>query len=130
MLASRCDSVLAVDVSGDALMRARRNCAGHRHVRFERRTLPREYPEGSFDLTTICEVGFYLDAIDLLELREKAVRHCAPGAHVILVHWTPPVDGHASTTDEVHETFRASRDLRHILGFNRETYRLDLFERT
>jgi SAM-dependent methyltransferase len=129
MLAERCDNVLAIDVSAEALARARRNCAKHAHVRFEQRTFPHEYPEGLFDLTTVCEVGYYLDMPDLLELREKVVRHSTSGAHVILVHWTPHVEGHATPTDAVHETFGASPDLSYLRGFSRETYRLDLFER-
>jgi SAM-dependent methyltransferase len=129
MLAHRCRRLLAVDVSPDALARAAYLCEAHKHVRFERRVMPRDYPHGMFDLTTVCEMGFYLSHDDLLALRENVVRHCAPNAHVILVHWTPPVNGHASTTEQVHEAFIESANLRHLLGFSRETYRLDLLER-
>lgn len=128
MLAARCDAVLGVDVSADALQRARRNCAGQENVRFEQRTLPREYPDGAFDLTTVCEVGYYLAMPDLLKLRDHVVNHSQDGAHIVLVHWLPPVDGHATRAEDVHETFQASATLARVLGFTRETYRLDLFE--
>jgi SAM-dependent methyltransferase len=129
LLAQRCDRLLATDVSPDALVRAQRNNAGLGNVRFERRVLPHDYPPGTFDLTTVCEMGFYLNAADLLALRENIIAHAKPGAHVLLVHWTPPVDGHASTTEEVHGVFDGARELRRLHGFSKETYRLDLWER-
>jgi hypothetical protein len=99
------------------------------HVRLERRTMPHEYPDGTFDLTTVCEMGFYLGPRDLAQLRDKVVAHSIPGAHIILVHWTPPVRGHASTAEEVHEAFAGAPLLRHLHGFSAKTYRLDLFEK-
>jgi SAM-dependent methyltransferase len=129
MLADRTDALLAVDVSPEALERARRNCAEHTNVRFEQRTMPHEYPHGHFDLTTVCEVGFYLDPADLIALREHVIVHSVAGAHIVLVHWTPRVRGHATTTEEVHEAFRAAPELRHLHGFSEQTYRLDVLER-
>jgi SAM-dependent methyltransferase len=129
MLATRTHALLAIDVSPEALLRARRNCAHLSHVRFERRTMPHEYPEGQFDLTTFCEVGFYLDARDLSTVCRKVVEHSTPGAHIVLVHWTPPVDGHASSTAEVHHAFRSMPELRWLHGYSHETYRLDVLEK-
>ena len=129
MLAARCDRLLAVDASREALQRARDWCASAGNVRFERRTIPDEYPAGTFDLTTICEVGYYLDASDLKALVQRVVAHSAPRASVLLVHWTPPVEGHASTAQEVHDAFRYASDLAHVNGYDAPTYRLDLFER-
>lgn len=129
MLAQRCRRLLAVDVSEDALSRARRLNARHPHVDFRRRTLPAEYPAGAYDLTTVCEVGFYFGVHDLMTLRENVGQHTVHGGTIVLVHWTPPVGGHATTTAQVHETFRRSRALRWVNGFSRETYRFDVFER-
>lgn len=129
MLAHRCGRLLAVDVSADALARAARACAAHGHVRFEQRVMPYDYPHETFDLTTVCEVGFYLSPSDLRVLRDNVVAHCARYGHIMLVHWTPPVNGHASTTQQVHDAFRSCAQLRHLQGFTNETYRLDVLER-
>jgi SAM-dependent methyltransferase len=129
MLAERCDALLAVDVSDEALARAAQNCSRHRHVRFEKAVLPHEFPAGRFDLITVCEAGYYFAMPDLLRLRERVEQACEGGAHVALVHWTPPVEGHAISAEQVHATFRASPHLRHLHGFTRETYRFDLLER-
>jgi SAM-dependent methyltransferase len=129
MLAPRCGHVLGTDVSPDALRRARHNCAGLRNVTLERRALPAEFPAGIFDLTTVCEIGFYLSRDDLLTLRSEVVAHSLTGAHVVLVHWTPRVDGHASTTEEVHALFCAAPELEWLNGYSQQTYRLDILER-
>lgn len=129
MLAGRCDNVMAIDVSPDAVGRARSRCRNLSNVRFETRAIPGEYPPGSFDLTTVCEVGFYLDMRDLHALAAKVASQSRPGGNVVLVHWTPPVRGHASTAEQVHETFRACNDFRWLHGFSAPTYRLDVLER-
>lgn len=129
MLAPRCGRLLATDVSPDALERARCNCARYPNVQFERRAMPHEYPAGRFDLTTVCEIGFYFGRSDLNLLRSNVIAHSVGGAHVILVHWTPPVEGHATTTEQVHASFRNAAELRWLHGYSAETYRLDLLER-
>lgn len=129
MLAPRCRELLAVDVSDDALARAAENCAAHAHVTFQRRQIPQQYPGSCFDLTMVCEVGFYLNARDLALLCADVEAHSFPGAHIVVVHWTPPVRGHASSTEEVHAAFRASPGLQWLAGASHDTYRLDVFER-
>jgi trans-aconitate methyltransferase len=49
-LAARCDSVLAVDISATALVRAREFCRNLAHVEFREWDLRREELEGDFDL--------------------------------------------------------------------------------
>jgi predicted TPR repeat methyltransferase len=128
-LSQRCDRLLAIDVSDDALARARLNCANRANVRFERRTMPHDYPDSCFDLTTVCEMGFYLCMDDLLALRANVIKHSVRGAHVVLVHWTPPVHGHATTAQEVHEAFCAAPEFQWLHGVSAHTYRLDVLER-
>ena len=132
-LAPRCERLLAIDVSEDALAQARARCAALPQVRLERRFLPGEFPDadGLFDLILISEVGYYLAMPDLLHLRDKCVTRLATGGHLLLVHWTPPVPDYPLTGDEVHATFAAATGTpwRHLRGQRAEKYRLDLFER-
>ncbi len=129
MLAERCERLLAIDVSRDALTRAREWCADVENVRFDRCAVPKDYPGDVFDLTTVCEVGYYLGADDLQALVRNVATHSVIGASVVLVHWTPPVEGHASIAVEVHAAFRGAAELHHVKGFDAKTYRLDVFER-
>ena len=131
-LAPRCGHLLSLDVSPAALGQARARCAGSPQVSFERRYLPNEFPDGTFDLLLVSEVGYYLAMPDLLRLRERCVSQLATGGHLLLVHWTPFVPDYPLTGDQVHETFArevAAGSLRHLVDRREEKYRLDLFER-
>lgn len=127
-LAARCGSLLAAEGNDAALAQARERCAALGNVRLERRWLPGEFPEETFDLILVSEMGYYLSLPDLRELRAKCVSQLAPGGHLLLVHWTPPVPDYPLTGDQVHEAFFDS-PLRHLSGRREEKYRLDLFER-
>lgn len=129
MLTQRCDRLLAVDVSDIALDRARERCKNDANVLFAQVDLLERYPHGWFDLTTICEIGFYFSHTDLDKLCNNVVAHSMPGATVLLVHWTPKTPGHTMPTAAVHERFCSDPSLRHIHDFERETYRLDVLER-
>ncbi|XGV96645.1 MAG: class I SAM-dependent methyltransferase [Leptolyngbya sp. BL-A-14] len=133
MLATRCDSLLSLDVSEKAQQKAIERCQALPHVRFQIMQVPQAYPDEPFDLTVLSEVGYYWCLDDLRKAQQLILQHLEPGGHLLLVHWTPyegyyhnPLSG-----DEVHESFLAlpSSQLRHIKGDRAETYRLDLFER-
>ena len=129
MLAARCDSLLGVDVSGEALARAAARCAGLPGVRFARCDLTEEFPRGRYDLVTLCEVGFYFGPRDLARIRHAVANGLVPGGDLLLVHWTPLVEGHAQTADDVHDAFLDDARFVHRSGARTETYRLDLLSR-
>ena len=60
LLAERCDRLVGVDVSEQALERARLRCAGMVHVEFRCMHMPAEMPDGLFDLIILSEVGLLL----------------------------------------------------------------------
>jgi len=132
-LAERCDALLSVDVSEAALERARQHCAGLRHVSFARLCVPDAFPQRSFDLIVLSEVGYYWSLADLERARVLIADHLEPGGHLLLVHWTPVVADYPLTGNEVHRRFLASAGpgnaLEHRGGRREASYRLDLFER-
>lgn len=130
LLARRCESLLSVDVSERALERARRRCRHLPQVRFRQTQVPDEFPDESFDLILLSEVGYYWSRDDLLRARRLIVEHLNPDGQMLLVHWTPYVEDYPLTGDEVHTIFReAGNELRHLSGQRTDLYRLDLFER-
>lgn len=129
LLAERCRHLLSLDVSELALERARVRCRSLPQVRFERRSLPQEFPEGSFDLIVLSEVLYYLSPADLKTTLTRCVQALDPAGHLIAVHWTPPVHDYPQTGDEVHAALLAAPGLRHLHGERHEQYRLDLFGR-
>lgn len=130
-LAERCEHLLAIDFAETALTRARQRLAHQPHVEFRRLTLPGEYPPERFDLTLLSEVGYYWSWHDLRAAKERMIAGLISGGHLLLVHWTPPIDDAPLTGDEVHEEFlhRNGDLLDHLDGQRLETYRLDLFAR-
>ena len=130
MLAPLCDTLLGVDVSDEALARAARRCAEMPQVRFGNCDLTGEFPCGRFDLITFCEAGFYFGPRDLGRIKDAIADVLLPGGDIVLVHWTPLVDGHAQTADDVHEAFLADPRFVRCHGARADTYRLDVLSRT
>lgn len=130
-LASRCDSLLSVDVSQLALDRAIERCQPLSHVSLQLMSVPEDYPEEIFDLTLVSEVGYYLCWEDLRIAQQLILDHLEPGGHLLLVHWTLYAKDYPLSGDEVHDAFLelCHTKLRHLKGQREEQYRLDLFER-
>lgn len=130
-LAERCDSLLSVDVSDQAMQCAVQRCQHLPQVRFHLMRVPEEYPADSFDLTIVSEVGYYWSWEDLKKSQQLILEHLQPGGHLLLVHWTLYARDYPLSGDQVHDSFLELTDshLRHLGGHRQEEYRLDLFER-
>lgn len=86
-LASRCDSLLGIDVATAALEQAKRRCADRPAVRFMSANVPGQWPEGRFDLIILSEVVYYLDEDDVDRLASRVAASVTETADIILVHW-------------------------------------------
>ncbi len=128
-LASRCDHLLSVDVSELALERARKRCAALPWVAFRRSQVPREMPQGSFDLVLVSEVGYYLGLDDLEKTIVLLADRQPVGANLVLVHFLPPVEDYPLTGDQVHEVWLAHPQWKRLNAERRERYRVDVLER-
>ena len=130
-IAPRCAKLLSIDVSEQALARARERCNTMPQVRFAQMRIPAEFPPDSFDLILMSEVGYYLAQPDLERAIELIVTHLEPGGNLLLVHWTPVVHDYPLTGDRVHDLFieRGGDRLRLLHNSHTDRYRLDLFER-
>jgi cyclopropane fatty-acyl-phospholipid synthase-like methyltransferase len=91
-LASRCDTLIAIDAAQAPLLEARRTCADLPGVRFEHMFVPDQWPDGAFELILLSEVVYYLSRDDVGRLAAKVTNSLAKGGSVILVHWTGPTD--------------------------------------
>ncbi|WP_324678362.1 class I SAM-dependent DNA methyltransferase [Hymenobacter sp. GOD-10R] len=133
-LAARCAQLLSIDVALEPLARAKARCANLPQVTFQQMFLPQEFPaQHNFDLVLLSEVGYYWNLADLGRVADGLLARMVPGAHLLLVHWTPVVHDYPLTGDEVHEFFlnRATPEgpLQHLHGERYEQYRLDLLEK-
>lgn len=92
-LAPHCDALLGIDLVEAPLADARARCADFPHVRFERMTIPDEWPAGQFDLIVLSEVIYFLSLDDLSLLAARCTAAVEPGGMVMLVNWLGPNDG-------------------------------------
>jgi predicted TPR repeat methyltransferase len=128
-LASRCDSLLALDISEDAVRATRERTEGLDAVTVQRRSLPEDTPSGPFDLVVCSEVLYYWDAELLRTGLDALTAAMEPEALFLAVHWTErtreyPLQGH-----EAHALVAAHPALVPVRGEDRPHYRLDLLER-
>ena len=91
-LASRCDTLVAIDAAQTPLVEARRRCADLPRVRFEHMFVPEQWPDGDFELILLSEVVYYLSREDVGRLAARVAGSLAKGGSVILVHWIGPTN--------------------------------------
>jgi 2-polyprenyl-3-methyl-5-hydroxy-6-metoxy-1,4-benzoquinol methylase len=129
-LASRCDSLLAVDVAPAPLAAAMRRCADLAAVRFEQMFVPRQWPNGVFDLMLFSEVIYYLSKSDVAKLATKAREALAPGGNIVLVHWTEGTD-YPLSGDEASEFFinLVAPSAKVVRQERRQFFRIDVLSR-
>ncbi|NUT72971.1 bifunctional PIG-L family deacetylase/class I SAM-dependent methyltransferase [Pseudarthrobacter sp. C4D7] len=105
-LAPRCRNLLAVDASGTAVQRASRRLEDEPGVQVEQRVLPGAWPEGTFDLVVVSEVGYYLAPNELARLWDRVEATLEPGGTLLLCHWRHPITGWELDGDTVHTLAR------------------------
>lgn len=88
--------------------------------------MPAEWPEGSFDLVVVSELGYYLDAAGLDELVDRVVGSLETGGVLLLCHWRHPVADYPLSGDAVHERFRTEASLVPAVRHVEEDFLLDL----
>ncbi len=126
-LATRCDTILGVDVAENALQQARERCADLPGVSFAPMSVPAEWPDGAFDLILFSEVLYYLGIPGLHEAARRTVASLSPGGTIELVNWQGPTDG-ACSGNEAAELFIAdcAPGLRVHATRREEKYRIDV----
>jgi SAM-dependent methyltransferase len=107
-LAGRCDHLLAVDGSQNAVDLATRRTADLDHVDVRRAVIPDEWPEGRFDLVSISEVGYFLSPAGLAEVIARVSDALTDDGHLLLCHWQHEIVGWPLDGPDVHDAFLAT----------------------
>jgi SAM-dependent methyltransferase len=129
LLAKRCQSLLAIDVSDASLARAEERCAAMRTVRFQRMRVPFEWPNRTFDLVVLSEVLYYLSDADARALARKTIRCLGARGIVLLVHWLGETGTRRSGDQAARRFIRQAPRLRIVARKRTSRYRLDVFAR-
>jgi SAM-dependent methyltransferase len=130
-LATRCRSLLSVDVSAIAQKQAKERCRLLSNVSFQIMSVPNAFPDESFDLIILSEVGYYWCLADLRKAQRLILEHLRSQGHLLLVHWIVDAEELPITGNQVHDKFAtlSPTELKHIKKVNAKQYRLDLFEK-
>lgn len=105
MLAQRCDELVATDVVPGALETARGRvpdphvdlrCAG-----------ADDWPEGTFDLVVLSELGYYLTDAAFAVFLERAAQQLTDNGVVVAAHWRHPIPGAYRDARAVHSALAA-----------------------
>ncbi len=124
-LASHSDRVLSMDLSTLALASAAQTVPPN--VELRHGSVPSDWPDESFDLIVLSEVGYYLKADDC---RRLGARAAAGSTDLIVVHWRHPVDDYPLSGDEVHQILaetNARAGMTHLVEHIELDFRLDVW---
>jgi SAM-dependent methyltransferase len=126
-LAVNCGSVLAIDVSKTAILRAKRNCEALGNVTIARMRIPAEWPSGSFDLILLSEVLYFLGPTDIRATAGKTLRSLSSAGRVLLVNWLGDTDYPCGGEEACNIFISAlNKELKVIERRRTQDYRLDL----
>ncbi|MBC3194721.1 methyltransferase domain-containing protein [Pseudonocardia sp. C8] len=112
-LAGHTDALVGVDICPAAVERAARRVPS---ATFARRTLPREMPDGTFDLIVCTDVLYYWEPVTLRVGIAALLDRLRPGGTLLAYHYRGDF-GQAGTADRVHEALRAAATARgHVVS--------------
>ena len=104
-LAGRCDALHACDLSPRAVALARERLDDLPQVEVRQRELPREFPEGRFDLIVISELGYFLPRCDLNRLVTLSIGALEADGEIVLCHWRRRIADAPQDGAAVHACF-------------------------
>lgn len=105
-LARRAAAVVSVEVSAEALVRARRrvSLAGLTdRVEWRHGRVPQTWPEGRFDTVVVSEVAYFLTRDEWATTLRAITGALLPDGVLALVHWAHPLDDCPLDTETAHE---------------------------
>lgn len=122
-LAARCDELVAWDGATSAVRRAGSRLDG---ALVEQRRIPDDWPDGSFDLIVLSEVGYYCANLDTLALR--VTDSLASDGVLVGCHWRRPAPDHPHGAAAVHAAI--SEGLHRIVAHQEDDFLLDVWSRS
>ncbi len=130
-LAVKCEQMLAVDISAVAVERARSLGGLPANLTFMRCDVPREWPDGRYDLIVLSEVLYYLNDDELDLLAERLTTSLEEDGHCLLVNWLGDT-GASLTGQQASARFKDALSLRcrfaTLTTASKKNYALELFK--
>lgn len=126
-LAERCDRLLCSDGTPRAVDLARQRLADYAHVNVTEGWVPRDWPDGQFDLIVLSEIGYFLSAEALDQVAAQSRASLTPGGTVLACHWRWPIEGCELSSDMVSARLDAGLQLPLTTRIDDHDFRLDLW---
>jgi LmbE family N-acetylglucosaminyl deacetylase len=128
-LATRCSSVVAVEISDAAAETARERLSDAANVDVLTLDVAEGLPGGRFDLVMLSEVGYYFDADGLDRLIGRIADALSDTGVVVACHWRHDAAEHPLTGDEVHESLRNQPGWTVIASHREEDFVLEVLSK-
>jgi len=127
-LAPRSSTLLAWDASRPAVELARRRVERFPHVQVEQGAIPVAWPEGTFDLVVLSELGYYLSEVELGQALDATARSLGEGGTFLAVHWRHVADDfRLPGGDAVHAAIHAHGAFARTAGYADADVRAETF---
>jgi LmbE family N-acetylglucosaminyl deacetylase len=126
-LARRCDEVIAVDHSAAAVESATHRLADVGRATVARMRIPYDWPDGTFDLIVVSEIGYYLAEDQWARAIDRCRSSLREGGQVLLCHWLGRSDDFAQTGMDVHRAFRRHSGLAAVVEHREPEFILEVF---
>lgn len=136
-LATRCEWVLATDISPSAVARARARCAGLPNVAVRCAAVEsgvpapdvpaRDIPVPDWDLIVFSELGYYFSAARLCALAGQLASRLRSDGEFLAVHWLGHSTDHVLHGTDVHRILRVTLPLTHVRAQAHEGFLIDVW---
>jgi len=128
-LAERCERLVSWDNAPRALEQARARVTSDA-VTFETGRVPKQWPQGSFDLVVISELLYFLSEADRGGVLVRTLESLEPGGHLMAVHWRHAFTEAPSSGDEVHAELASAPGLERLVEHVEPDFLLGVWQRT
>lgn len=128
-LAERSGSLIALDISAEAVDLARRSLGDRAHVVVEQGDVRDALPPGPFDLVVVSEVAYYLSRDELGALARAIASRLGPQGEVLLCHWRWPVEEYPLGGDEAQDILIRELALPRLSRVEEDDLLLDMLSR-
>lgn len=103
-LATRARSLLALDLHFATAQTARQRLAAQPHVVVGQGEIPRDWPDGTFDLIVLSELGYYFEEADWAQVAALVANALTADGTLLACHWRHSFAQRRIPTDTVHGT--------------------------
>ncbi|HLW04325.1 MAG TPA: class I SAM-dependent methyltransferase [Azoarcus sp.] len=134
LLAKRCESVWAVDLSATAIARCEKRLAdsGITNVNTAVMQLPVSWPHihpEPFNLIIVSELAYYFEGAELDLFLQRCFHSLAAGGEWVMCHYTPDFDDRCHETESVHQRIAEFRDMTLMVSHVDERFQLDVWRK-